>query len=72
MIRSSLRSLALVFVASVATAAQPAAANDMAICFKGDIAPDTGIAACSRLIASGKLKGPALANAYTWRAAYQS
>jgi tetratricopeptide (TPR) repeat protein len=66
------RLFALILAAMIATAAVPAAANDLATCFKGDIAPDTGIAACSRLIAGGKLKGAPLANAYTWRAAYFS
>lgn len=61
---------AFVLAATVATA--PAAANDLATCFKGNIAPDAGIAACSRLIASGKVKGRPLANAFTWRAVYFS
>lgn len=72
MFRSSLRIFALALAATVVATATPAAANDMATCFKGNVAPDAGIAACSRLIAGGKLKGPALVNAYTWRAAYYS
>lgn len=66
-----LRLLALALAAAVA-AAVPAAANDLAACFKDTIAPDAGIAACSRAIASGKLKGQQLAGAYAWRAAYYS
>jgi tetratricopeptide (TPR) repeat protein len=60
--------IAAIFVA----AATPAAANDLATCFKGNVAPDTGIAACSRAIAGGKLKGQQLAGAYAWRSAYYS
>lgn len=67
-----LRLSALSLAVTIAAAAVPAAANDLATCFKGDIAPDTGIAACSRLIAAGKLKGQQLAGAYAWRAAYYS
>ena len=66
------RLFALVVTAILAVPVIPAAANDLAVCFKGEIAPDAGIAACSRLIAGGKLKGPQLANAYAWRAAYYS
>jgi tetratricopeptide (TPR) repeat protein len=66
------RLFALAIAAAVATAAVPAAANDMVTCFKGDIVPDTGIAACNRLIASGKVKGAPLVNAYAWRTAYFS
>lgn len=72
MVRISPHKVVLAVVGAIATVVHPAAANDMTTCFKGDIAPDKGIAACSRLIAGGKLKGPALANAYTWRAAYFS
>jgi tetratricopeptide (TPR) repeat protein len=66
------RLFALVIAATVATAALPAAANDLATCFKGNIAPETGIAACTRLIAGGRIKGAPLANAFTWRAVYFS
>ncbi|HWV51452.1 tetratricopeptide repeat protein [Pseudorhodoplanes sp.] len=71
------RFLAVAFGATVALAAAtapaaPVAANDMVTCFKGNIAPDAGIAACNRLIASGKVKGAPLANAYAWRATYFS
>jgi tetratricopeptide (TPR) repeat protein len=66
------RLYALAIAATVATVAVPAAANDMTTCFKGNIAPDTGIAACSRLIAGGKVKRAPLANAYTWRSIYFS
>jgi tetratricopeptide (TPR) repeat protein len=60
------------FVIAATVAAAPAAADDLATCFNGNIAPDTGIAACNRLIASGKVKGAPLANAFTWRAVYFS
>lgn len=66
------RVFALAIAATVATAATPAAANDLATCFKDSIAPDAGIAACSRAIASGKLKGQQLAGAHAWRSAYYS
>jgi tetratricopeptide (TPR) repeat protein len=66
------RLFALTLAVMAATAAVPAAANDLATCFKGNVSPDVGIAACSRLIAGGKLKGAPLANAYTWRATYFS
>ena len=66
------RLLALVIPVVTLFAAPPAAANDQAVCFKGSTAPDAGIAACSRLIAGGKLRSAALANAHAWRAAYFS
>jgi tetratricopeptide (TPR) repeat protein len=62
----------LAIAATIVSAAAPAAANDMVTCFKGNIAADAGIAACNRLIASGKVKGAPLANAYAWRATYFS
>lgn len=64
--------LSFIAIAVWVGAVTPAAANDLATCFKGSVAPDTGIAACSRAIAGGKLKGQQLAGAYAWRSAYHS
>ncbi len=62
---------AVLFVASfVAFSASPATANDSKLCFNVDTPPDTGIAACSRLIASKRVKGSSLADAYLLRSEF--
>jgi tetratricopeptide (TPR) repeat protein len=58
-------SVALAMTGLVGT---PASADDRATCFSADGPPDSAIAACGRLIASGKFKKPDLARVYLWRA----
>jgi tetratricopeptide (TPR) repeat protein len=50
-----------------ALAVTPACADDGSICYSENSSPDAMVAACSRLIASGRLKGQTLANTYSWR-----
>jgi hypothetical protein len=62
------RLLALISAGFVITglAGTPAAADDRAVCFNQDGSPEPAVAACGRLIASGKFKGPELAKVYLW------
>ena len=58
---------AAIFVAASAVFTSMAAADDRVDCY-GRAAPvDARVAACSRVIASGTVKGPNLANTYGWR-----
>ena len=63
------RSAALIaaLVLLVGAFATPAAANDRTICDSRESTPDAAIAACTRLINSGKLKGRNLAPTYNNR-----
>jgi tetratricopeptide (TPR) repeat protein len=65
------RVTALAIAVSAAFAAVPAAANDLATCFRDAVASDAGIAACSRALA-GKLNTQQRAGALAWRATYLS
>ena len=58
---------AAVFVAASAVFTSMAAADDRVDCYGRTAPVDARIAACSRVIASGTVKGPNLANTYGWR-----
>ncbi len=64
------RIAALTLASFLAFPASPAAANDSKLCFNVDTPPDSGIAACGRLIASKRLKAGSLADAYMMRAEF--
>jgi tetratricopeptide (TPR) repeat protein len=61
--------LIAVSVGVVAGMADPAsAADDRPVCWGRATDPDSRIAACTRLIAGGSLRGQVLANTHAWRA----
>jgi tetratricopeptide (TPR) repeat protein len=66
------RIVVLAITSILASAGFPAAANDALTCTKNNPPPDVGIAACSRLLASGKFKGKDLVTIYAWRGLFYS